>query len=115
MTVKIGKHGANAGVSVLADTLVGYTYDSFSNSNGSFRGEQGKATSTGQLPAEWAALYHSSVVTYTVFSYNTPIAWAVGYAAWVVPPVSYSATTSGHQGKLKAALAYNNRNYRTEI
>lgn len=44
---------------------------------------------------------------YVVYSYNTPIAWHIQgnvFDEWVVPEVSYSATTTQHQNKINVAL-----------
>lgn len=81
-------------------------------------------THYGQLPDE----YTDSVrrATYVVYSYQTPIAWYVPctcngmsfianrwvftreckckFTGWTVPLVKYSATTSVHQGKVRASL-----------
>lgn len=59
---------------------------------------------------EWASLLDSGNVLYVVWSYNRPIAFAVlmddetQEVGWFVPPIRYSATTSQHQGKIRAAL-----------
>ena len=69
---------------------------------------------TGQLPEPWATQYRNSRdhITYTVMSYQTPIAWVLDDGTVVIPrelsgrnqgqPVKYSRTTSGHQGLLYA-------------
>lgn len=56
----------------------------------------------GRLPEE----YHSAVggAEYVVFSYGTPVAWRGGCGVWVVPDVSYSVTTSRHQGLVRVVV-----------
>lgn len=57
--------------------------------------------SLGELPDQdvadlrHAALEHGPV--YVVFSYSTPIAWALPTGALHIPPVHYSHATSEHQ------------------
>ena len=62
----------------------------------------------GRLPTEHAdallADHRRGRVTYIVWSYGTPIAWHVTRRGWVVPDVSYSLTTSRHQGQLWRAV-----------
>lgn len=59
---------------------------------------------TGKLPEPWATQYRddSARITYTVMSYQTPIAWVLDDGTVVKPPVTYSITTSGHQSMLYA-------------
>lgn len=70
---------------------------------------------TGYLPAEYAAslkgLRHR--VTYTVYSYDTPIAWYVQDAGWVVPDVRYSVTTGRHQSAVR--MATHDEQHATEL
>lgn len=108
--IKIGKHGQNAGVQVLADALAGKP-ESFSNSNESFFGTRESWEWYGQLSADWVTEYKNANVVFTVFSYRTPIGWLTGDGTWFVPEVHYSATTSQHQSKLRGALAYNGTKY----
>lgn len=56
-----------------------------------------------QLPDEWSAdVAHASHV---VYHYGTPVAWIDGVDhGWVVPEVTYSATTTGCQNKIREAL-----------
>jgi hypothetical protein len=61
-------------------------------------GQQGKVTATGHLPEPWRSDYLHADVTYTVLSYDTPIAWVESDGTAVVPPLRYSVTTSYHQG-----------------
>jgi hypothetical protein len=66
----------------------------------------GREFSVGQLPVE----YHNSLrdAHYVVFSDLTPIAWAwydkTYHKHWTVPDVKYSAATTRHQNKIRAAL-----------
>lgn len=88
-------HGAN----VLAnrDRMVTLSEQgaAWRNSNGTFRGEPGGATQTGQLPEEFAEEAHAAA--YVIYSYATPIAWRDRSGRWVFPCVSYSRTTARHQ------------------
>jgi hypothetical protein len=63
----------------------------------------------GRLPAEWRAKYRADIlspgVRYTVVSYQTPIAWVLADGAVVIPDVTYSLTTTRHQGQCRAWLA----------
>lgn len=63
---------------------------------------------TGRLPVEWVELYRSDRenpgISYVVYSYATPIAWVRADGETVIPDVSYSLTTSRHQGLCRAWL-----------
>ena len=62
----------------------------------------------GWLPTEHAdallADHRKGRVTYIVWSYGTPIAWHATRRGWVIPDVSYSRTTSRHQGEVRRAV-----------
>ncbi len=77
--------------------------------SGTFRGVPGPGPrgiySTGHLPSEYRAAVTAETVDYVVYSYSTPIAWHDSVSGWSVPDVSYSVTTSRHQGKIRAALS----------
>jgi hypothetical protein len=64
--------------------------------------------STGRLPAQWAHRYrddqHTPGIVYAVVSYATPIAWVRVDGRTVVPPVTYSPTTTRHQNLCLAWL-----------
>lgn len=82
------------------DVLVGKP-EAFQTS-GALRGDGG-CVSLGQLPDEWA---ESAIgASYTVYSYDTPIAWLDSEGVWQCPDVKYSVTTSAHQGKIRTALS----------
>jgi len=70
--------------------------------HGSMYGTESPEWRWGRLPVE----YRDSVkrATYAVMSYSTPIAWYSEEDGWTVPDVKYSATTSVHQGKVRASL-----------
>jgi hypothetical protein len=51
----------------------------------------------GRLPEEFRESFRNS--EYRVYSYVTPIAWWSVDRGWERPEVSYSPTTSHHQGK----------------
>lgn len=60
---------------------------------------------TGQMPKAWAALYAERVreakADQVIYSYSTPIAWLDREYGWIIPNVTYSATTSSkHQNRL---------------
>jgi hypothetical protein len=42
--------------------------------------------------------------SYVIFSYDTPIAWRDVEGRWFIPSVTYSRTTSKHQGMCRAYL-----------
>lgn len=78
------------------------------NTYGSFRAVQGAYPLPWgtRLPDEWRDQYKAAErddrITYTVLSYETPIAWVLDDGTVVRPPVKYSITTTGHQGLLYA-------------
>lgn len=49
-------------------------------------------------------------IQYVVWSYHTPIAWCVAVGTrgveWVIPDVTYSVTTTRHQGFVQTAMHY---------
>ena len=49
--------------------------------------------------------WNAGRITYIVWSYNTPIAWRTIESKWVMPDVTYTRTTSKHQGKVATALS----------
>lgn len=71
---------------------------------GNMRGEHDRPWNRyGNWLPEWAQeLYQDQEILYTVYSYATPIGWYDGSRdTWVIPKISYSATTSRHQGQLR--------------
>lgn len=71
--------------------------------------------STGQMPDRWAEVYRHDMPTYTVMSYETPIAWYSGErSCWVIPAVKYSVTTSKAQGIIRRVLAHAGITYRED-
>lgn len=59
---------------------------------------------TGHLPARLERILHAAFregrISQVIYSYSTPIAWLDG-DTWIVPDVTYSATTSSkHQSQL---------------
>jgi hypothetical protein len=75
----------------------------FSNAGGTFRGIVGNPDTLGELPPEWRHAFPRTHVDYTILSYSTPIAWLTE-GRWIMPPVTYSPTTTQHQGVLRAWL-----------
>ena len=101
---------------VLKDILVG-TPQPFNAAIASLRGREVNDLSDfnrGWLPAEYRNAARDAVISYVIYSYETPIAWrqiagwqldgAAEYE-WVVPKVTYSATTTKHQNKVRVALS----------
>lgn len=63
----------------------------------------GRGSRTGSwLGSEWDASVASA--DKIIYFYNTPIAWTVPMFGWVVPDVSHTATTTGAQNRIRAAL-----------
>jgi bisphosphoglycerate-dependent phosphoglycerate mutase len=60
-------------------------------------------TDTGRMSAGEAKRYKESNPTYTVRSYNTPIAWH-GDKGWEMSSDKHSPTTSRHQSITRAAI-----------
>lgn len=64
-----------------------------------------------QLPEVWKR--DAGHASHVIYHHGTPVAWIDGRdGGWVVPPVSYSPTTSGVQNRIKARL--DGRTYRTK-
>lgn len=61
----------------------------------------------GQLPEPYRSELEedalNGLITYVVYSYQTPIAW-VSDDMWTVPRVRYSNSTAKHQGIVRAAI-----------
>lgn len=96
------KSGDKAGWWHFHDALKGNPED-FTTS-GALRGSQGAARyNTGQLPENYRESAREA--TYTVYSYDTPIAWLTPDGVWIVPDVKYSVTTSAHQSKIATAIS----------
>jgi len=70
----------------------------FESTTGAFTASEGQPLFYGRLPhkALLEAQRDGNSITYTVYSYRTPIAWKVGNV-WKFPKVRYSNTTSRHQ------------------
>lgn len=75
----------------------------FSNSGGTFRGVVGYPGTLGELPHPWRTEFPRTGVLYTIMSYDTPIAWLTE-DGWTVPEVTYSPTTTQHQGVMRVYL-----------
>jgi hypothetical protein len=75
----------------------------------SMRGaEGGGLPSRHQMPSaladEYRAALDAGIVRYTVYSYDTPIAWVLADGTAHVPKHDYSVTTRNHQGLCRAWL-----------
>jgi hypothetical protein len=66
---------------------------------------EGQPWSTGIMPADLAREYRADDPTYTVMSYDTPIAWVTRAGLVRIPDVKYSPTTTQHQWTCKYHLA----------
>jgi len=66
----------------------------------------------GQLPKHHIAAWQDS--EYTIWSYDTPIAWLTD-DVWYVPLVSYSPTTTNHQSCVRFALTMGEFEYETTV
>lgn len=70
-------------------------------------GKPGYVRSYGRMP-EFDAdslrqLDKCEELAYVVTSYATPIAWCDINGVWTIPTTKYSATTTGHQGRVAVA------------
>lgn len=84
--------------------------EEFTSHTGNFRGEAhepGRYVYTGHLPGRLATTDTVGQADYIVFSYSTPIAWHIPGEGWIIPPASYSITTSMHQGVARWAASGN--------
>lgn len=76
------------------------------NTYGAMRAEEGSNGYAGWLREPYRASYlnawRDNKITYTVYSYSTPIAWVLDTGEVIEPPIKYSVTTSKHQGLLYA-------------
>lgn len=85
----------------------------YSNSTGNLTGTHGAPRNLGWLGsrADFKQLAASSrKAAYTVYSYDTPIGWAIedeetGMFERVIPEEQHSSTTSHHQSLLRSAWA----------
>jgi len=70
-------------------------------SHGAMRAVALAPSSTGRLDPHWRWRYQDDQnapgIAYTVLSYETPIAWVRADGRMVMPPVTYSPTTTRHQ------------------
>lgn len=60
---------------------------------------------TGYLPGSLKSTDTVSQADFIVYSYRTPIAWHIPGEGWIVPPVTYSVSTSRHQQSVRMALS----------
>lgn len=95
----------------LRDILDSSAPEEFTNNGGSFRGEKWHHTYApyaGRMdPQEYNELKvdAAGVITYVVWSYQTPVAWRRLDGSWHVTDANYSQTTKCHLGKLRTAIA----------
>lgn len=71
----------------------------------SFVGKAEPVSQTGRLPQELSPNLRNLETDYTVYSYETPIAWRTTQGHWEVPRIKYSPTTLRHQNALRRALS----------
>lgn len=83
----------------------------FKLNGGSMSGARTDTPGYGRMSTDLQEMFkadrHIFGITYVINSYATPIAWQLGNGNWVVPTVTYSATTTGHQSAVKNALREN--------
>lgn len=73
-------------------------HEAFKRSGFGMWAMKGKGTSTGWMSPELAAQYRSTEdITYTVYSYQTPIAWVTDNGTVTISPDGYSPTTRNHR------------------
>lgn len=60
--------------------------------------------SVGRLSSGWANQFRGSGFVYSVWSWATPIAWVTEMGDIVIPPDTYSVTTTYHQNACRAWL-----------
>jgi hypothetical protein len=79
-------------------------------SHGAMRAVPYAPSSTGRLDPHWRWRYQDDQnapgIVYTVVSYQTPIAWVRADGRMVMPPVTYSATTTRHQNLCRTWMGY---------
>lgn len=70
---------------------------------------EGGSSERGRMPEPYFTQYRlacaAGIVSYTVMSYGTPIAWCTSGGQTIIPEVSYSMTTSHHQSLCRVYLA----------
>ena len=75
--------------------------------HGALRGGPHAPFQTGRLPADWCRTLQarSHLVDYTIYSYQTPIAWHDKESGWIIPAEHYSVTTTRHQNLVRTAVS----------
>jgi hypothetical protein len=80
----------------------------FSNSTGSLSGHASTPCGFGEIDPSGPDYAHQrdcgEVIDYTIYSYDTPIAWHTP-SGWYVVGQKFSTTTSCHQGQVRRAIA----------
>lgn len=74
---------------------------------GHMHGGPGAALDLGRMDPATQTAYRAARdhITYTIRSYETPIAWQLDSGEWVAPDSTYSATTARHCATIRAALS----------
>lgn len=83
----------------------------FQNSTKQFRGVDTRCDSAppsvGRMPEPFSTQlrrkYSIHRIDYIIYSYYTPIAYLAG-GEWIIPDVTYSKTTTAHQGLVRTAI-----------
>lgn len=72
--------------------------------NGNLRGVK-FGWGRGRLPELYRDAFKDNIeeIEYTVYSYDTPIAWRM-HGVWIIPDIKYSVTTTRHQNKIRTAI-----------
>jgi hypothetical protein len=85
---------------------IAFTGSNFRGVDGSFGGPHGSRWYlNGAALERWEQDQRAGKIHYSVWSYETPIAWLVEGEGWVIPPVKYSMSTGRHQGYVRRAVA----------
>ena len=76
------------------------------NTYGSVKGTNLARHCTGRLPEAWADVYKrdGEHITYTILSYDTPIAWVLDDGTYVLIEDRITPTTARHQETARLAL-----------
>lgn len=74
------------------------------NTNGRLRGVK-FGWGRGRLPELYRDAFMDSIgdIEYTIYSFDTPIAWRID-GVWIIPDVKYGVATKRHQDKIRAAI-----------
>lgn len=63
---------------------------------------RGEKVDLGRMPKKEAHGIDKAI--YVIYSYGTPIAWALSKDTWIIPTTKFSVTTTQHQSLVKTAV-----------